>query len=905
MPTQLLVIEAPGKRQKLSDLLRQVKVEGKSAQWNVAVTRGHVRSQFPYPPYIEQLDQSRMVDHILSQVIRDESRRQYATSNPRARAERRTPDIIAFLDAHPPAPGAKQQINPLPDSNPGRYLGLDPKDTPPFGPWWWVIDPPALNELLVKIRSATDSGGRIWLATDDDDEGEAIAWHVQQIAQSAAIAQSWSGTPDFLRVRLHELTGPEVQTAVDLAVRTRAQVSLPIREAQWFRERADMLIGYTASRALWELGPLPSTPGGSGSLSLGRLQMAALQILLGQEELLMQSVTTFSRTIRGTAGVQTESGTVDVSVSAKDSRATASGLDRRTAKGVVTDVMHGSGSSRVSAFDLNSLQSDAHRHLGLTAAETQRLAQEAYMRGIQSYPRTDSNRVSDEQAERLRQIARGLGLSPSPEHPQETGDAAAGVQGAHGAILPVFSSPAFQAWQTYIRAGSSRGFERHIAESTDSMEGAMLRRSLPTTADARLFDRVCRMSVAAVLPPYTYVTSTLVVDIPEMQIDGQPLRLMGQVRTVTALGPYAILQPNTVGVTMASSGGAPAFAEGQAVNVRNLRVQENAYDPQSFTVQVQVRETLNRRGIGRPSSVADAVETLLARGYTTRADESGDRLSRFGVFITSLAADELGESIDLQATARWDQAGKRIRTLSAERADAAGVEALRQVYSPDWIARTHALRESSRRLGGFGRYGLDRPVALIPYRKGEMSEDNAYHERLSALRGLSSAPDMELMAALRGLIVLKGENGRRVTLEPERWRSHGPLCVYPGKLPLPAGLIVRQRENRLEARLVVMYTGRYGRAFASVGAYRVRELERLITAMLAGALLPWAGLTTLDSGRSFDVSAPHSAADAWAAVRQSIVQALDARFDTTIDATACVAGLRVRESASIWPLLRL
>lgn len=321
----LVIIEAPFKLGKIRGFIETMRRSkrgdepdiGGPGNYELIATRGHFRSLLPGTPYTEP--PGREVWALPRRLLGPGEHGRNREVDP---ASFLGMQIGEFLESNPPASrihharfSVPQEVrtrlrNPDPEYNPARYLAVAaPPATggsqylsrnvlrrAPYTPWYLTINEEIWNALVAAGRQL-DRDGVVYIATDDDPEGEAIGWHA-----ATAIRIGAPPTVSWRRARYHEITLGAIAEGFREADRGNT-ISQGMLAQQQAREKLDRLIGYTASRALWYLDGGHNEPAVRG-LSLGRVQIAALLLLLEDEEQALQRLPSFSYSLQATCTVR-------------------------------------------------------------------------------------------------------------------------------------------------------------------------------------------------------------------------------------------------------------------------------------------------------------------------------------------------------------------------------------------------------------------------------------------------------------------------------------------------------------------------------------------------------------------------------------------------------------------------
>lgn len=735
----LVLIEARGKLKKLNALLGALRSQGStgiaSGGWRLMATGGHFRSLLEATPYFEP--PRREVDRPLQELRGDELK--FVKDQ-----------IAAFLKANPATTPVSFTVhrpggwNPDPESNPARYLaiGAPPKpgspqlsgevrSRPPFQPWFEVRSLQVWRELNQAVRELSPDG-IVYLATDDDEEGEAIAWHLMEVISELA-----QRPVDFRRVRYSALTLSDVRDGF-VAADKGERVSPGLVAAQQAREKLDRIVGYCCSRAIWSLGQMP----GGRALSLGRVQLAALLLLLEADERVLQSLPqiTWAMELHGENFVAKWSSNKPLDrvpdVAALPAQVAAVPAVVRSYEKSQSDL------PRFPLYTLSRLQDDGYRTYKLSAQAVLDIGQTLYLSGICSYPRSDSDQVSLPTLKFLQQLGKTAGVTQ--QAPNVVRRQGAREQGAHEAIVPL-DSPVANAWAAIVRAElagkSSPTVDDVVAgrgplgkAAADALGTALGERGGSFSVLARVYDLIFRRSLAALMPAARIESVELALNheaVPTQ--DGKPVDFKARHDRLVSPGGYAVWRFK--GTWPEKGSPLPAFRSGQrvAVTMPAKAVNTSIKAEPRPTIQTLVRKELEKRGIGRPSSTAGALETLGKRGYVRPAGEGREGMTRFGAFVAGLARHTLRGVASIETTGRMDRAATALREAVRD-TDALHVRMLEQFWNDGLFARLRETRLTAWQLGNTSGPGLSLLSGYFP--GGKDPNADAMRE---AVRGISGA----------------------------------------------------------------------------------------------------------------------------------------------------------------------
>jgi DNA topoisomerase-1 len=507
---------------------------------------------------------------------------------------------------------------------PRSALGVDVKRG--FDPYYIV--PKEKRRVVGEIAAASHRAQAVFLATDPDREGEAIAWH---LVEAAGLEEA-----SLRRVVFHEIT-PE---AVRAAFRHPRSIDMQLVQAQQARRILDRLVGYNLSPLLWKKV--------ARGLSAGRVQSVALLLVVERE-----------REIEGF--VPKEFWTIEAQLSKgddpQDFRAKLTGLagkrkkveiagqeeaDRlvgllRSAAYSVAGVQKKKQARRPSPpFITSTLQQEAARRLGFTAQRTMRIAQQLYEGlaiggegevGLITYMRTDSTQVADSAKKETRAYIREkFGQSYLPSSPRVYKKRVKRAQEAHEAIRPT---------STY-------------------REPEKVRRYLNREQD-RLYTLIWQRMVASQMADALY-------DVTTVDIDAKPSRdrdvyLFRATNTQLAFPGYRHLYTETREEGEEEDFGKnplPEIAAGDLLRLLELFPEQHFTEPPPRYTEASLIRALEENGIGRPSTYAPIMSTVQQRGYVGK--ENGRlRPQALGFVVIDLLTTYFADIVDVNFTAEMEE----------------------------------------------------------------------------------------------------------------------------------------------------------------------------------------------------------------------------------------------------------
>jgi len=428
---------------------------------------------------------------------------------------------------------------------------------------------PDKKKTVTELRKLTKEAETVWLATDEDREGEAIAWHLAEALKL--------DVNDTKRIVFHEIT----KTAIQKAIAEPRKVDMDLVEAQQARRILDRIVGFELSPILWKKIRT--------GLSAGRVQSVAVRLIVEREREIDAFESDFVYRLQGALDILDENqkvvGTVEVKRSAafkteeeaqayleqvKTAALTVSQLEEKPAK-----------KSPKPPFTTSTLQQEASSKLGFSVKQTMMIAQRLYESGKITYMRTDSVNLSEEAIQKAQtEIVSEFGEPYSKTRRYKTKNADA--QEAHEAIRP-----------TDFSVQSVTG-ERN---------------------EQRLYQLIWRRAIASQMADAQLKRTN--VDIALEGMAAEKLVAKGEVITFEGFLKVYNLDDD------AKEGQLPPLKVGQVLKLGELTVRQSFSRPPARYNEASLVRTLEEMGIGRPSTYAPTIDTIQQRGYVVKEDREG------------------------------------------------------------------------------------------------------------------------------------------------------------------------------------------------------------------------------------------------------------------------------------------
>lgn len=467
------------------------------------------------------------------------------------------------------------------------------------------------GDLIKALKKEAAKADKILLASDPDREGEAIAWHLAYLFNL--------DEKDNCRIEFHEITKP----AIKAAIKSPRQINLDMVDAQQARRMLDRIVGYKLSPLLWRKV--------RKGLSAGRVQSVTMKLICDREKEIQ-------------AFVSQEYWSIELKLKKEKSSQFSADLthikgkkldidNEKAAKAAAEQAQQGSWTvaevkkrqrSRKAAppFTTSSLQQDAARKLGFISRKTMMIAQQLYEgislgrqghSGLITYMRTDSTRISDvAQGEARDFILENFGEA---YYPAKVNVYSAGkkAQDAHEAIRPTNVSLTPAAAEQYL--------------SKDQF---------------KLYQLIWQRFVASQMTPAVYDTVAVKLANGDLQAaaSGSRLKFAGFQSVYTLAGDDKDIS-------------LPELAEGDEVKLVKVLPKQHFTEPPPRYNDASLVKLLEEKGIGRPSTYAPIIETILARGYARRVSKAFQPTD-LGFVVIDLLEEYFKDIVDEKFTATME-----------------------------------------------------------------------------------------------------------------------------------------------------------------------------------------------------------------------------------------------------------
>lgn len=510
---------------------------------------------------------------------------------------------------------------------PKSKLGVDVEHD--FAPQY--VDIKGKEDLIKELKKKAKKSSTIYLATDPDREGEAISWHLAQMLGMNMNQQN--------RVTFNEIT----KTGVKNGMANPRTIDLKLVDAQQARRVLDRIVGYKISPFLWRKI--------RKNLSAGRVQSVAVRIIMDREAEIRafqqqeywsidaklaakgHAKKPFPAKLTAINGEKLDLTSIPNEAKAQEIKASLEG-----AQYVVTGIKKGIRRKSPSApFITSTLQQEASRRLGYQSQRTMKIAQELYegveiegigATGLITYMRTDSLRISDEAAGAAEQyILQTYGKEYLPPS-RRAFKSKKNAQDAHEAIRP----------------------------SDPSLTPDRVKSSL-TPEQFKLYKLIWERFIASQMA--NAILNTVSVDITAgnclFRSSGFTIKFDG----------FTILYEETKDEDDEKSPALPPMEEGDVMTLKELSANQHFTQPPPRFTEASLIKTLEENGIGRPSTYAPTIATILKRGYVERENKSL-KPTALGEVTTKLMEEQFSDIVNVTFTANMEKSLDQVEEGKAE-----------------------------------------------------------------------------------------------------------------------------------------------------------------------------------------------------------------------------------------------
>ncbi len=476
-----------------------------------------------------------------------------------------------------------------------KNLGIDiEKD---FAPDYEI--PKEKAKVVSELRKAATGAKNVWIASDEDREGEAIAWHLINVLKLDLASTK--------RIVFHEIT----KEAISVAIENPRQVDMNLVNSQQARRILDRLVGFEISPVLWK----KVQP----SLSAGRVQSVAVRLIVEREREIISFKPESAFRINAAFRMGHDSEEVNTNIRAEASKRFQNEKEasqflelciNSEYKVADTSVKPGTRSP-APPFTTSTLQQEAFRKLGFSVAQTMAVAQKLYEGGKITYMRTDSTNLSKLALAKSRElIVSEFGERYSKTRQFKT--KSKGAQEAHEAIRPA-----------YIENSNISG----------------------NPNEKRLYELIWKRTVASQMADAQIEKTTITIEMNNSPVtfiaSGEVIKFDGFLKLYTE----STDQENTGDEKYIL----PSVKTGEPLFYDTITATQKYTTPPPRYTEASLVKKLEELGIGRPSTYAPTISTIQNRGYVTREDRPGENRE---IIIITLSKNKLSKSSKTEITGK-------------------------------------------------------------------------------------------------------------------------------------------------------------------------------------------------------------------------------------------------------------
>jgi DNA topoisomerase I len=522
--------------------------------------------------------------------------------------------ISKFLGADYQVEASFGHVRDLPKSK----LSVDVKNG--FEPTYVI--PPKAKETIKKLKDAAKSAPSIILATDEDREGEAIAWHLVQALGLGSEKDIAEGDEDhrIKRIVFHEIT----KSAIENALEHPRDIDLNLVDAQQARRVLDRLVGYELSPFLWRKIRY--------GLSAGRVQSVAVRLIVEREREIQNfkkeeywSIEAKLSKLKDKAVFNSRLykiedktvGKMDIKTEkeAKQIVEDLNGVTYQVAEITKKEVRR----NPAPPFTTSTLQQEAARKLGFSAKQTMVVAQQLYENGYITYMRTDSLNLAESAIGQAQQVIAGE-FGKNYSEPRRYTTKSKGAQEAHEAIRPTD----FSVLPDHLKTRLNR-------------------------SQLRVYDLIWKRGIASQMVQAVFDQTAVDINAGAKYLfraNGQVIKFDGFIRAYTE-GTDEKAEDEI-------EGSLPELTVGEKLQLHELSPLQHFTEPPPRYTDATLIKALEAHGVGRPSTYAPTLATIQERDYVEKEDKKY-KPTEVGMLVTDLLVEHFPEIVDINFTSRIEE----------------------------------------------------------------------------------------------------------------------------------------------------------------------------------------------------------------------------------------------------------
>ena len=513
--------------------------------------------------------------------------------------------VKKFLGANYTVEASNGHVRDFPKSQ----FGIDVEND--FEPKYITIR--GKGELLAKLRKEAKKADKIYLATDPDREGEAISWHLMQALKTDP-------------AKMHRITFNEVtKTAVKASIKQARELNMNLVDAQQARRMLDRMVGYSISPLLWAKV--------KRGLSAGRVQSVALRIICDREEEINSFIPEEYWSLEGEFQVKGEKKPLTAKFYGTDKKLPIKNRQEmdeilkklENCKYEITEVKKGERIKNAPLpFTTSTLQQEASKTLNFSTQKTMRLAQQLYEGvdvkgsgtvGLISYLRTDSTRISEEADAAARTYITEQYGENYVSRTEKTTKNNQKIQDAHEAIRP-----------------------------TDISRTPVLVKESLTRDQFRLYQLIWRRFAASRMAPARYETTSVKISAGEytFTVAASKVAFDGFMSVYTEDGD------DKKGNVLSQS-----LEKGMELKLKELKPEQHFTQPPAHYTEASLVKTMEELGIGRPSTYAPTITTIISRRYVSK-EQKNLYVTELGEVVNNIMKQAFPSIVDVNFTATME-----------------------------------------------------------------------------------------------------------------------------------------------------------------------------------------------------------------------------------------------------------
>lgn len=490
---------------------------------------------------------------------------------------------------------------------PKSQLGIDIEND--FEPKYITIR--GKGELLAKLRKEVKKADKVYLATDPDREGEAISWHLSKALKL--------DDKNAKRITFNEIT----KNAVKQSIKQARKIDMDLVDAQQARRVLDRMVGYQISPVLWAKV--------KRGLSAGRVQSVALRIIADREEQINAFIAKEYWTLSGEFKIDGEKkplaadfyGTLKEKMTIESKEQAEKIIEEiKKSKFEISDIKT-SGRTKKSPlpFTTSTLQQEAAKTLNFATQKTMRVAQGLYEGtaikgrgtiGLITYLRTDSTRISDEAKQSAADFIRESYGGEYLNQNEKAGKSQKKIQDAHEAIRP-----------TYV--------DLTPAQVKDSLSRDQF----------RLYQLIWKRFVASQMSDAKYETKSV-------KIDSDKYRFTSASSKVVFAGYLTVYQTDEDKIDKKAL--SKKIEKGMELGLEEVDKKQHFTQPPAHFTEASLVKTLEELGIGRPSTYAPTISTIINRHYVAK-EQKNLYITELGEVVNNIMKKSFASIVDINFTA--------------------------------------------------------------------------------------------------------------------------------------------------------------------------------------------------------------------------------------------------------------